>query len=79
MSEFEAIDLDEYGQLREQLIASWEAWDEQPSNHARVNAHVAALIAYAGAAYVEFSKFAAAARRQGVDRQAALDLWESDW
>jgi hypothetical protein len=77
--EFEPIDLDEYGRLRIQLIVAWERWDEQPANHARVNAHVDAVTAYAGQAAVQFAQFAAAARRQGIDRQTILDEWESDW
>lgn len=76
---FEPIDLDAYGLLREQLVAAWEAWDEQPANHSRVHAHVRSVIAYAGEAHVEFSRFAAAHRRQGIDRHTILDLWESDW
>jgi hypothetical protein len=79
MSEFEPIDLNTYGLIREQLIVAWERWDEQPSNHSRVHAHVNAVVAYAGAAHVEFSQFAAALRRQGIDRQTILDQWESDW
>jgi hypothetical protein len=60
-------------------VATWEAWDEQPANDSRVNAHVEAAIAYAGAAHVEFSRFAAVARRRGIDRLTVLDLWEADW
>jgi hypothetical protein len=79
MSDFEPIYLDEYSRLRTELIVTWERWDEQPANHSRVHAHVDAVVAYAGAAHVEFSKFAAAARRQGIDRQTILNQWESDW
>lgn len=73
------IDLDEYSRLRERVLVTWEAWNEQPSNSTRVKAHVDATIAYAGLAHVEFSRFVTAALRRGLDRKTALDLWENDW
>lgn len=78
-NDWEPIDLDEYSRLREHVLVTWEAWNEQPSNSTRVHAHVDATIAYAGAAHVEFSRFVTAALRRGLDRKTALDLWENDW
>jgi hypothetical protein len=78
-SDFEPIDLDEHMRLRTHVLETWKAWDEQPTNTARVKAHVDACVAYFGVAHNSFAKFASEVVRAGGSKQSALELWESDW
>jgi len=79
MNDFEPIDLDERMNLRDALLAAWEAWEEMPGNDGRAKAMVDACVAYCGDAHNDFRKYASAVLRSGADRALALQLWEGDW
>jgi hypothetical protein len=71
--------VDHYIATRAAVIDAWAAWDEQPTNHARVHAFTNATVAYAGDSHVAFMKYIMAERREGRTREEAIHAWENDW